>query len=89
MSKLLLSVILSSTLIAAQLGKVAAHPGGTNVDGCHTNRRTGDYHCHTPKSPRPGRQNYCHVLNGKARCGYARASCDDLVDQFGGACRPE
>lgn len=23
-----------------------AHGGGLNSDGCHTNRRTGDYHCH-------------------------------------------
>lgn len=23
-----------------------AHPGGLNADGCHTNRKTGDYHCH-------------------------------------------
>lgn len=25
---------------------VAAHGGGLNADGCHTNRKTGDYHCH-------------------------------------------
>ena len=23
-----------------------AHSGGLNADGCHTNRKTGDYHCH-------------------------------------------
>ncbi|QEH81597.1 excalibur calcium-binding domain-containing protein [Sphingomonas sp. C8-2] len=23
-----------------------AHGGGLNADGCHTNRKTGDYHCH-------------------------------------------
>ncbi|MEJ1097304.1 MULTISPECIES: excalibur calcium-binding domain-containing protein [unclassified Pseudoxanthomonas] len=23
-----------------------AHGGGLNKDGCHNNRRTGDYHCH-------------------------------------------
>lgn len=23
-----------------------AHPGRTNSQGCHTNRKTGDYHCH-------------------------------------------
>ena len=22
-----------------------AHGGGTNADGCHNNRKTGDYHC--------------------------------------------
>ncbi|WP_431289455.1 YHYH domain-containing protein [Roseateles chitinivorans] len=25
-----------------------AHGGGLNADGCHTNRKTGDYHCHRP-----------------------------------------
>lgn len=26
-----------------------AHSGGTDASGCHTNRQTGDYHCHSPK----------------------------------------
>lgn len=35
---------------------VFAHPGGTDAKGCHNNRKTGDYHCHTPKraAPPPG-----------------------------------
>lgn len=27
-------------------GSAIAHSGGTNDDGCHTNHKTGDYHCH-------------------------------------------
>jgi Excalibur calcium-binding domain len=27
----------------------AAHSGGTDKNGCHTNKKTGEYHCHTPK----------------------------------------
>ncbi|RYX89384.1 MAG: YHYH domain-containing protein [Comamonadaceae bacterium] len=23
-----------------------AHSGGTDKNGCHHNRKTGDYHCH-------------------------------------------
>lgn len=23
-----------------------AHSGGTNAQGCHTDRKTGAYHCH-------------------------------------------
>jgi hypothetical protein len=23
-----------------------AHPGGLNSEGCHNNRKTGEYHCH-------------------------------------------
>lgn len=30
---------------------VLAHGGGLNAEGCHTNRSTGDYHCH--RSPAP------------------------------------
>jgi hypothetical protein len=35
-----------------------AHGGGVNADGCHTNRQTGDYHCHRPQraqAPAPNR----------------------------------
>ena len=28
------------------------HGGGLNAEGCHTNHKTGDYHCHrTPAVP--------------------------------------
>ncbi|MER0344235.1 YHYH domain-containing protein [Vibrio vulnificus] len=27
----------------------AAHSGGTDANGCHTNSKTGDYHCHNRK----------------------------------------
>lgn len=31
-----------------------AHGGGLDKNGCHTNRKTGDYHCHgTPSRPSP------------------------------------
>lgn len=30
----------------ASAGQALAHSGGLNRDGCHTNRKTGDYHCH-------------------------------------------
>ncbi|MFC1626425.1 YHYH domain-containing protein [Pseudomonadota bacterium] len=26
--------------------KVVTHSGGTDAYGCHTNRKTGEYHCH-------------------------------------------
>jgi hypothetical protein len=28
-----------------------AHPGGLDANGCHTNRKTGDYHCHRAPAP--------------------------------------
>ncbi|HCY15046.1 MAG TPA: YHYH domain-containing protein [Curvibacter sp.] len=35
--------ICAAALVASQ---VHAHGGGLDRNGCHTNRRTGDYHCH-------------------------------------------
>jgi hypothetical protein len=33
--------------LLALVGEAAqAHPGGLNGDGCHNNRKTGEYHCH-------------------------------------------
>jgi hypothetical protein len=29
------------------------HSGGLDSSGCHTNRKTGDYHCHRSQSPPP------------------------------------
>ena len=63
-----------------------AHSGGTNAAGCHTNRRTGDYHCHRPRTQSFGRTNYCHVVRGQNRCGYALRTCNTLVNRFGGYC---
>ena len=36
----------ASLSVAAQPTSAASHPGGLNSEGCHNNRRTGDYHCH-------------------------------------------
>lgn len=30
-----------------------AHPGGLNAEGCHNNRKTGDYHCHGARREAP------------------------------------
>jgi hypothetical protein len=37
----LVSVLL---LLAAPM-TADAHPGGLNAEGCHNNRKTGEYHC--------------------------------------------
>ena len=38
--------ILAAIAALSWSGAVAAHPGGLNSEGCHNNRKTGDYHCH-------------------------------------------
>jgi hypothetical protein len=82
-------LLLAALLVALQAPPTSSHSGGTNADGCHTERRTGDYHCHTPKYPDPGRVTYCHVINGDRRCGYARSTCNNLVSSYGGFCQQE
>ena len=44
-------------LLACASAPVAfAHGGGLNADGCHNNRKTGDYHCHKPPPLPPSQQ---------------------------------
>ncbi|MCX7283577.1 MAG: excalibur calcium-binding domain-containing protein [Novosphingobium sp.] len=53
-----------------------AHPGGLNAEGCHNNRKTGDYHCHRPatrsaprqlaSSPVPGGSYYPNCASARA-----------------------
>lgn len=35
-----------SLVLASPATPLAAHGGGLDAAGCHTNRKTGDYHCH-------------------------------------------
>lgn len=37
---------LSAALMLTASAMAAAHGGGLNAEGCHNNRKTGDYHCH-------------------------------------------
>ncbi|MEX1220529.1 MAG: YHYH domain-containing protein [Idiomarina sp.] len=67
------------------ISAVLGHGGGTNAHGCHTNHKTGNYHCHNSKSA-PTTPTYCHVVNGEKRCGYALSTCQSLVRKFGGHC---
>lgn len=41
--------IICSCFLIFAIGYAQAHPGGVNADGCHTNQKTGEYHCHQPK----------------------------------------
>ena len=84
-----LACLLVATLVLLQPIPAVPHSGGTNAEGCHTDRRTGDYHCHSPKSPLPGAVTYCHVVSGERRCGYSRTTCYDLVSNYGGFCQQD
>lgn len=42
--------ILTFTLLSFTGITAHAHGGGLNAEGCHTNHKTGDYHCHRSPS---------------------------------------
>ena len=41
---------LALCLASASSARLEAHGGGLNSEGCHNNRKTGDYHCHRGSS---------------------------------------
>ena len=47
-----LPIAIAALLQVPPLAK--SHPGGLNSEGCHNNRRTGEYHCHRKKAGAPG-----------------------------------
>ena len=40
------ALLLPLALLARPPLPALAHPGGLNAEGCHNNRKTGEYHCH-------------------------------------------
>lgn len=44
----LLAAAALAVLVAARAAPAFAHGGGLDANGCHHNRKTGDYHCHRP-----------------------------------------
>ena len=44
---------LGFVLVFLRLSDASAHSGGLNAEGCHTNRKTGDYHCHRAPATSP------------------------------------
>ena len=39
-------LIVFAGVMIAVAGPAMAHPGGLDASGCHTNRKTGERHCH-------------------------------------------
>ncbi|MDH5511394.1 MAG: YHYH domain-containing protein [Nitrospinota bacterium] len=46
MKRLLAAILAVSFLVAVAAPFAMAHSGRTNSSGCHTNKKTGEYHCH-------------------------------------------
>ena len=66
-------------LILTPVPPALAHGGGLNAEGCHNNRKTGDYHCHRAarSAPPPAQepQRFRGSPSGAFRnCAEARAA---------------
>ena len=46
-------MLIASAALALAPTAAHAHGGGVDANGCHTNKKTGDYHCHGGGSPSP------------------------------------
>ncbi len=44
-------LLIAALLLPSATMPSFAHSGGLNAQGCHNNRKTGDYHCHRGASP--------------------------------------
>ena len=65
--KLVSSVLLVLSMVS---GDAWAHGGGLNKDGCHNNRKTGDYHCHRGASLAPASEQRYRPANQLAPANY-------------------
>src|SRR5687767_9794470 len=75
MKRLTMLALATATIAPVPL---MAHPGGLNSEGCHNNRRTGDYHCHRGPGAAEPRSRPAGVLSAGGgvfrNCTVARAA---------------
>lgn len=45
--------LIAAAVLVSWVPEAAAHGGGLNAQGCHNNRKTGDYHCHRAPAAAP------------------------------------
>ena len=62
------------TLLLAGSGQAWAHGGGLDSKGCHTEKRTGQYHCHRAQQVAPIRPALQTVQGGARGVEYANCS---------------
>lgn len=78
MKPLRASAIAVAFALLAAAGTSHAHGGGTNADGCHNNRSTGDYHCHGAKrAPAPAPRSSFYGPAPTRAPGTAYANCSE------------
>ncbi|PCI89451.1 calcium-binding protein [Candidatus Kaiserbacteria bacterium] len=77
-----MKVLVGILTIALLLPSVSfAHGGRTNAEGCHTNRKTGEYHCHAKKVKRVAKSSARTTARASARSVYVDKNCSDFETQ--------
>lgn len=69
-------LLVLALLVTPTASPLLAHSGGLNAEGCHNNRKTGDYHCHRG-TPRASPQALLSTPSGDRawrNCSEARAA---------------
>lgn len=65
-----------------------SHGGGVNAEGCHTNRKTGEYHCHGGSTYRPRTTSYGEPKRSvSAKAEFRRSHPCPSTGRTSGACR--
>jgi len=80
MTRTLFAILLSLMLVIFISQITFAHPGATGPSGCHMNYSTGDYHCHTAKTPDPSQIYYYIKYKGNSYGPYSSySSCMNAI----------
>jgi hypothetical protein len=79
MSNFVQKLAVISVLFVGGIGSTAidAHSGGLDANGCHTNRKTGEYHCHrapAKQSVSPGHNSQSNSETYYRNCDAVRAA---------------
>lgn len=67
------TIVVAALMLVSPSVPAFAHGGGLNTEGCHNNRKTGDYHCHRGgglRSPTPAYR----ALSAGGSVSYANCS---------------
>lgn len=76
--------MIAGVLLTTFIAPAFAHGGGLNAEGCHTNRKTGDYHCHRSPPPTPPPPARYDARDSGARSSFR---ADSEPDEAGGSFR--
>jgi Domain of unknown function (DUF4124) len=79
----MVKIVFSILIVLIFPWNAIAHSGGTNAEGCHKNRKTGDTHCHNKKLKSPKSKNPTPASKEKNSNSHNKQRIFQWVDQKG------